>query len=310
MTKYALCVGIGDYSQWRAAGWAVPDLPNSIKNAEDFAQLLSTAFGFDPVNIGIQRETWANSGSILAALHELLTAAKSGDVVCVFFSGQGRRLQGLSADGQPDPALWYDAIMPYSGTLISDYDFARLAEQLDSDHINLTVVLDTSFIQIARPVQGAPQAVGVNLSETEAQAFTQGCHTLMPLGLCLQDPQALPRNVNSIRQVDGRFVIDMPAANHELRQAKSVLIQACAADQSEWQVPGIQNSILVCALKNILTGGSPASYNDLIMNLRTQTDQIMTQNVRSIASYNQMNCIPQLYGDPNRLTGAPLGSPA
>src|SRR5450432_3342005 len=139
MTQYALCMGVSDYSQWRTAGWQVSDLPYSIKNAEDFAQILINAFGFDPANIGIQRDSWCSYGNIVNVIDELLVhKVQPGDVVCIFFSGHGTRLQGVTADYQPDSGLWYEAIVPHTGNLFTDYDMAALAEHLDYSRVNLT----------------------------------------------------------------------------------------------------------------------------------------------------------------------------
>jgi hypothetical protein len=304
MTAYALCMGVNDYSQWRAVGWTAADLPYSINNAEDFAQLLINGFGFDPANVGIQRDTWCSSGNILSAVDDILrNKAQAGDVVCVFFSGHGTRIQSIGPDGQPKPNLWYEAVVPYSGNLVTDYDLATLAGQLDYSHVNLTFILDACHSGGLRPVDGAPQPVGVPIPDDLIPVFTAACQVLAPFGLCLEDPvTALSGDVRSITYQDGHFVIDSPDDSHYTDLAKSTLLTACAADELGWQVQALQNSIFVGALKNVINAGNfQATYADMLTSVRAQADALMTQYVRSIASYSTMTSVPQLYGQKARM---------
>ncbi len=298
-TKFALCMGVGDYSVWRAAGWDVADLPFSVKNAEDFAQLLTASFGFDPANVGIQRDAWCNSGSVSNAVHDLLVnQAKPGDVVCVFFSGHGMRVRGLSASGQPHPDLWYEAIVPHSGSLLTDFDMAALARDVDAGLVNLTFVLDTSHFAGLHPVEGAPQPVGIAVSDDLSAAFVQTCHALAPFGVCIGDPDSsLSGNVHSVAIQAGELKIDQPDDARLNDDAKGIVLTACAPDQYAWQAPGLQNSILVGALKTT-TGGAAyqVACSDLLSALRASADTLMTQNVRSLVTYSQMSSVPQLYG--------------
>lgn len=302
--KFALCMGVSDYSPWRGAGWSAVDLPFSVKNAEDFAALLIDGLGFDPGNVGIQADAWCNSGSILSAVDDLLNQAQAGDVVCAFFSGHGRRIQGVAPDGQTQNDLWYDAIVPYSGSLITDYDIAALADRLDYSKVNLTFVLDTCYSGGLHPVEGAPQPVGLPLPEELNPVFSEFCRTLTPLGLCLENPaSAIAGNVRSVTYQDGRFVIDSPDDSHYVDLAKSTLLSACAADQRGWQVAAIQNSIFMGALKQVINvSGFQATCADLLANVRVAADRLMTQHVRSIASYGTEASVPQLYGQRARMS--------
>lgn len=302
MNKYALCVGINDYSQWRAAGWDAANLPYSLKNCEDLAQLLADHVGFVPSNIGIQRDEWCNSGNILNALDDLLSKAKPGDVVCVFFSGHGTRIQGLDANGQPDSTVWYNALLPHSGTVITDYDLARLTGKLDAAHVNVTFILDTSFTAAVRPVPGLPTPVGVPLADTVLQAMVHSCHTLVPVGVCVPDPSVLKGNVSSLSRDDhARLVMALPASSYTINQAKSVLLQACAGDQTEFQVPALQEGILVAALKKVLSANAQVTHANLLTALRTETAHTGAQYVRAIASYSQLQCVPEIYASADRM---------
>jgi Caspase domain len=319
MTLYALCAGISDYSQWRSIGWNTPDLPCSVKNAEDFAQVLMTGFGAQAANIGIQRDSWCSSGNFLTALSDLLQKAQPGDSLCVFFSGHGARIVGSAIPDKP-AELWYDAILPYAGSAVTDYDFAALTNSLDSSKVSLTVILDTSFVGGIRPVPGAPQPIGVGLDDSDKPNFTQYCHTIVPMGLCLQNPMStIAGNVSSISQnPNGQLAITLPDSAHQVDAAKAVLYTASAPDEVSWQLndpknQDLQNSIFVKAWKQVIASGNPPlslNHTDLLTQLRTQCSQLMTQNVNRMASYAHYTQVPQLYGASTLLSQTALTSNA
>ncbi len=313
MTLYALCAGVSDYSQWRNIGWDAPDLPYSIKNAEDFAQILIANFGAKPENVGIQRDSWCSSGNFLSAINNLVEKAQPGDAICLFFSGHGTRLQGR-ASGTGDAShcdLWYDALLPQAGSLITDYDLAVLTDRLDANRVSLTVILDTGYVGGIRPVSAAPQPVGIALSEAMRAEFVAYCHTLAPVGLCLQNPlAALAGNTSAIRDENGKLVIEVAESVYQVDSAKAVVLNACAPDEIAWQIhdpttPNVQNSVFVAAWKAVAAsanGPISLNYQDLLTALRTETDRLMTQQVHRMVSYAKMTQVPQLYGRSDRLS--------
>jgi hypothetical protein len=319
MTLYALCAGVSDYSQWRTIGWNAPDLPYSIKNAEDFAQILISGFGADPANVGIQRDSWCSSGNFLSAFSDLVQRARPGDSICLFFSGHGTRLQGPPSAGKPSD-LWYDALVPYAGSLVSDYDLSILTNSLDASKVSLTVVLDTAYVGGQRPVPGAPQPVGIALTDAVQQDFMNYCHTIVPVGLCLQNPMAtIAGNTSAIHQdIGGRLAIEFADSGHQVDIAKTVILSACAPDEIAWQISdpktvGLQNSVFVAAWKALVAaanGPVSMSNQDLLAALRTQADQLMTQYVRRMASYAKMTQVPQIYGPSSRLSQNVLSASA
>src|SRR3989442_33529 len=98
MGQYALCMGVNDYNQFLAEnpGWTAGPLPYSGKNAQDFAQLLVDALNFDPGNISVQIDNWCTRDNILNTIDAMIKGAQAGDVLCIFYSGHGTRLQGSS----------------------------------------------------------------------------------------------------------------------------------------------------------------------------------------------------------------------
>lgn len=313
MTLFALCAGVSDYSQWRNIGWDTPDLPYSIKNAEDFARILIDNFGTTPENIGIQRDSWCSSGNFLSAIDDLIRKAQPGDSLCVFFSGHGTRLQG-SATGSGDAShsnLWYDALLPHAGSPVTDYDFAVLTERLAADKVSLTVVLDTAYVGGIRPVAGAPQPVGIALSQGMENDFISYCHTLVPIGLGLQNPLAvMAGNTSAIRKENGRLIIEFAENGYRVDGAKALVLNACAPDEIAWQindstVPDLRNSVFVAAWKAVLAnanGPVSMSWQDLLTALRTESDKLMTRNIRRMASYAKLTQVPQMVGSSARVS--------
>lgn len=321
MTLYALCAGVSDYSQWRNIGWDAPDLPYSVKNAEDFAQILIANFGAKPENVGIQRDSWCSSGNFLSAINDLVQKAQAGDAICLFFSGHGTRLQGRnSSTGNASQSdLWYDALLPQAGSLITDYDLAVLTDRLDANRVSLTVILDTGYVGGIRPVAGAPQPIGVALTKATRAEFVAYCHTLVPVGLCLQNPlAAVAGNTSAIREENSRLVIDFAESGYRVDSAKAVVFSACGPDEIAWQIhdpatPSLQNSIFVAAWKALAAnanGPISLNYQDALTALRTESDRLMSQQVRRMASYATLKQVPQLYGRSDRLSQTLFSSSA
>lgn len=115
MAKYALCVGVSDYSNWRHGADGPSDLAFGVTSAEQFRDLLIHAFAFPEANIRMMRNGWASKGNILQGFKELVDAAQPGDVVCIFFSGHGGLIPGVAAGGQPEPDLSMKPSFPTPG---------------------------------------------------------------------------------------------------------------------------------------------------------------------------------------------------
>ena len=299
MTKYAVCMGVDNYSLWNTA----TNLPYAASSASEFAQMLVDAFGFESDNVLIMRDNWCTRGNIISAINRTLNKAVAGDVVCVYFAGHGTRVQGTAPNGQPEQDRWYEAFLPYSGQVITDRDLANLADQIEYDHVNFTIVLDTCHSGGMHAIEGAPQPVGVELPAVLTPVFQEACRSLVPMGLCLEHPRSeLAGNVRQIRVENGRLIIEAVDDAHFVARAKSTLLSACAADEFGWHVGAIQSTILLGAFKNVVNQSNfERSYADLLGELRVTANKLMTKHVRPIKKYADESSVPQLYGQRARM---------
>lgn len=308
MTQYALCLGVNDYSVQRQSGlWSTcDDLPYSVQDAQDFKQLLIDALNFDANNIQLQTDSWCTRENILDTINGLLSNAQAGDVVCVFYGGHGARLPGNTPSAPPNAKVWYEALVPYSGVL-TDYDLAQTIGKLEYSKVNLTFVLASCHSGGMDPIQGGPQPIGTELNlgqdQDVNQALAQNCQTLTPFGLCLPDPAgALGENV-SISTQNGQVSINEPDASRYVDLAKDTLLSACAADQVGWQVPALQGSILVAAMKSVVNMSNfQMSYSDLLARVRSEADSLMTKYIRTDPKHANDLSTPELYGQRARMS--------
>ena len=301
MSKYAICMGVNDYSQWNWPSGG--NLNFSEKSAENFAQLLVDAFGFSQDNVSLMRSQWCTKGNILQGIGALLDKAQAGDVVCVFFSGHGSQMQGMAPNGQAETDRFYETILPYSGGHITDREFAVLADRLDFSGVNFTVVLDTCYSGGMHAIEGLNPR-GIRLPESLQSVFIESCRTLVPMGLCLENPQSdLAGNVRTIRLEEGRIIIEAEDDSNFVERAKSTVISACRHDEEAWELGAIQNTLLVEAFQKIPDSSNTGiSYIDLLQRLRTEADRLMTQHVRTTPKYANDTAVPMIYGQRARLT--------
>ena len=306
MSKYAICMGVNDYSQW---GWPLDENGNDgsldfcEKGAENFARLLVDSFGFSQNNVSLMRSQWCTKGNILRGIGTLLDNAQAGDVVCVYFSGHGSRTQGMAPNGQAEVDRFYEAILPYSGGEITDRELAVLADRLDFRGVNFTVVLDTCHSGGMHAIEGRNPR-GIRLPESLQSVFIESCRSLVPMGLCLENPQSdLAGNVRTIRLEDGRIIIEAEDDSNFVDRAKTTVIAACRPQEFAWELSAIQNSVLVEAFQKIPDfSNTEISYIDLLQRLRTEADKLMTQHVRSTARWANETSVPMIYGQRARLT--------
>ncbi len=294
MAKYALCIGINDYSLWASPTWKNPNLPCSLQCAEDFKDILIDAFGYPEANVRVMRDSWATRGNILQGIADLLKVAGVGDSVCVFISGHGARVQGVAANGTPEPDKAYEGILPYAGSLITDFDINALVEPLDFGAVNLTFVLDSCHSGGMSPVEGAPQPVGAPY----VPAAFEKCRQIVPFGI------SLALDVVGVACVV-TVATGMAVSNEEdhfVDMAKSTLISASAFNQFGWQVPAIKSSIFVGAMKNVINQSNfQMRYFDFLDAVRQEAGSLMTKHVNSIPTYADQRSLPQLYGQRARM---------
>jgi hypothetical protein len=128
--KRALCTGIDDYPG------TANDLAKCVKDAKDWRTLLGS--------LGFETQLLINSqvtrGNILAALEDLFSAAKAGDIIVFTYSGHGTSVFDVSGDEEDG---YDEALYLYDGALVDDD--LRHAIQLTPPGVNLVVIADSCF---------------------------------------------------------------------------------------------------------------------------------------------------------------------
>lgn len=125
MSRRAVIAGVNDYSAQNSLppGWSVGNLGCCLADAASMQGLLQDAFMFDQVKV--LTDAAATRDAIIAALQDMLTASGPGDVACFVYSGHGGRFPADPAS----PGRYYEAIIPASGSPITDLDMYGLASQ-------------------------------------------------------------------------------------------------------------------------------------------------------------------------------------
>ena len=158
MTNRAVVIGINDYSQQTSLppGWTIGNLNFCVADAQAMSNLLVESFGFDP-GLTFLTDTAASRDSIIQAAQSMLSISAPGDVACVAYSEHGGR---FPADPS-NPDRYYEAIIPASGSPITDLDIHNLASMLDQSTVNFTLILDSCNSVIARGYARLHHPVGL-----------------------------------------------------------------------------------------------------------------------------------------------------
>jgi hypothetical protein len=134
MAKKAICVGINDYPYGEGN-----DLRGCVNDANDWATLLKTRFGFTDVKLLLDAQ--ATKANILASLSNLVTTAQAGDVLVFTNASHGTYIPEKGGD---EPT-YDEAICPYDvedGQLIVDDELRELFVKLPAG-VSLTVISDS-----------------------------------------------------------------------------------------------------------------------------------------------------------------------
>jgi hypothetical protein len=127
--KKALCVGINNYP---GAG---NDLRGCVNDANAWANLLKTNFGFPAANVKILLDAQATKTNILNELKNLIADAKAGDVLVYTNSSHGTYV-AANADDE-----FYDEAVCAVDVNILDDEFRHLFALVPKG-VRLTVILD------------------------------------------------------------------------------------------------------------------------------------------------------------------------
>src|SRR5688572_29697544 len=293
MAKYALCIGVSDYSNWRSGGSGPSDLAFGVTSAEQFRDLLIDAFLFPEANIRMMRNAWASKGNIVQCFQDLVDTAQPGDVVCIFFSGHGGLIPGVAPGGQPEPDRYYETLVPHSGAMITDFEFEALSNRLRPSEVNLTIVLDSCHSAGMSPIEGAPRPRG---SLTASPPGLAACRSVKRVGLCLPGRDGLAC-------VPGEQAkLTIAPADQFVDQARATLLSACRTDQSSWDAPSLRGSVFMTAMRDIVNqSGLRVSNTEFVTQLGTKAQTFMASAVNSIPRYANERSEPQLYGQRNRM---------
>ncbi len=128
--RRALCVGIDAYP-----------CPNTLTGCVNDTVLWRKALEASNFHVDILSNANATRAAIIAALRNLVTTAKRGDVIVFHYSGHGTQVPAVDADegGEPD-----EAIVPVdfeSGAFLIDEDIRQIFDLLP-DGVNLTAFID------------------------------------------------------------------------------------------------------------------------------------------------------------------------
>ena len=136
MTKRAVCVGINDYPIPGA------DLKGCVNDARQWAGLLKDHYEFSGGDVRLLLDKAASKAAIIGALKDLVSGAKSGDVLVFTNSSHGTYV----ADTSGDEVGYDEAMCPWDikDNLVVDDDLRELFSGL-THGVHLTVISDSCF---------------------------------------------------------------------------------------------------------------------------------------------------------------------
>jgi Caspase domain len=221
MAKKALAVGIN--------GYGFPnDLPNCIRDAESFANVLETVYRFDDVRV--VGDSDATKESVEQKLDWLCQGATPNDRLVFFFSGHGCRLERSG--------IVEEALVLQDGRLLADHDLADRFENLPAGIV--TVVLDCCFagldemmlhpsgqIEIGR----AKRWIATDLDRARHErSVSPGSKAFTPFGHV--KPATLEAAATHLRSAS--WLDPSPARLITLAepQARTLLVTACLGDET------------------------------------------------------------------------------
>jgi metacaspase-1 len=136
MAKRAFCVGINDYP------YDGSDLKGCVNDANAWATLLVDHFDFPRSDVELVTDTEATKSRMVDGIKNLITGAKSGDVLVFTNSSHGSYL----ADQDSDEPKYDEILCPYDiedNPLVDD-ELRELFADLP-DGVQLTIISDSCF---------------------------------------------------------------------------------------------------------------------------------------------------------------------
>ena len=293
MAKRALVAAVNDYSNWNSGvtigslTLTAPNLHWCVADSNDFSQLLKDAFIFDEVTV--LQDAQATSQAILAGISDLLSKSQAGDVVCFYFSGHGGRLPETPGD---TTTRYYETIVPYDAKLVMSSQIATIAQALQPDFINFTLVLDSCN---SGGMYLSPDSRAFVWDNASAEAFRDSCSAIIPW-ICLPDPSALDNNVSNLQLPDkGVCTMSVDASKDNPDDAKATLLSACDYGEESEERSELGHGFFTKAIIDAVNACNfQISHTDLLAALRKTVSGY-------VSTYSTPPQTPQLRGRPVRL---------
>jgi len=130
-TNYAIIIGIANYARTSQLNYTDDD-------AESVAQRLASLPGWDPDNMALLVNSQATSANFTRLL-DVLREGTEDDVLFIFFSGHGNRVE----DTNGDEADGYDEVLCFYDVNLRDDTFALLLESLPMRRI--AIMMDACY---------------------------------------------------------------------------------------------------------------------------------------------------------------------
>src|SRR5260370_24421054 len=246
MAKKALVVGINDYSNWNNGATvngltlSAPNLSCDVADATDFGQLLKDAFLFD--NVTMLQDAQATADAIIQGINSILSSSQPGDVMCFYFSGHGAR---LPENPNGSSTRYYEAIVPYDANLVTSAQIVSIAQSLQPDVVNLTLVLDACH---SGGMFLSPDAKGAVWDKAAAAAFQTACCAIVPW-ISLLDASGVGNNVYSLNLLsNGLCSMTKDTSKDNPNDAKATLLSACDYDEVAGAASGKGHSTFTQAI--------------------------------------------------------------
>ena len=293
MAKRALVAAVNDYSNWNSGvtigslTLTAPNLHWCVADSNDFSQLLKDAFIFDEVTV--LQDAQATSQAILSGISGLLAKSQAGDVVCFYFSGHGGRLPENPGDAT---TRYYEAIVPYDGQLVISSQIANIAQALQPDFINFTLVLDSCN---SGGMYLSPDSRAFVWDSASAQVFRNSCSAIVPW-ICLPDPSALDNNVSNLQLPDkGVCTMSVDTSKDNPNDARATLLSACDYGEESEERSELGHGFFTKAMLDAVNQSNfQISHTNLLAALQKGV-------AGYVSTYSTPSQTPQLRGRPVRL---------
>lgn len=279
MTKRAVVVGINDYS---VQGFN--NLGGCVRDAQAVYHLLVDAFLFDPSQIWLYTDSRATSSNIRQAIRYMLSISEPGDVACFYYAGHGG-LHPISG------GAYYQTIIPYAGSFITDWDLETAAAALMPSVVNFTVILDSCHSGGMHQESENDVAVrSIRYAGEFIEKLVSSMLKIIPFGVTVPAPQAYGNNVSNVQKKEnGLLSMDEDPNQLFIPQAKSTLLAACRWDEYAGETPS--HGYLTQALLDLV------NQSNFLMDHRKLHQQLVDR-VRQLAGPKQT---PQIRGQQNRM---------